>query len=65
MVTDQPVDTATKPTITLQWQIGTKCYGVAPKNAAWQAGPSDVDIMVEPTGPGGNSAQKVRLNYTS
>lgn len=64
MTTDQPVDTATKPTVTLQWAIGTKCYGVAPKNAAWQAGPSDVDIMVEPTGPGGNSAQKVRLNYT-
>ena len=64
MTSDQPIDTASKPTITLQWQIGTKCYGVQPKNAAWVAGASDVDIQVEPNGPGGNSAQKIRLNYT-
>ena len=63
MATDQPIDTTTKPTITLAWQLGTKCYGVQPKNAPWTTGASDVDIQVEPTGPGGNSAQKVRLNY--
>ena len=63
MTTDQPIDTTAKPTITLAWQLGTKCYGVQPKNAPWTTGASDVDIQVEPTGPGGNSAQKVRLNY--
>ena len=61
MTSDAPIDTANPPVMTLQWAIGTKCYGVAPKNIAWAPAPSDFDIQVEPSGPGGNSAQKIRI----
>ena len=61
MMNDAPVDEAAKPQLTLQWAIGAKCYGIAPRNAAWQTGGGDFDIQVEPTGPGGNAAQKVRI----
>ena len=61
MTSDTPIDTANPPVMTLQWAIGTKCYGVAPKNIAWAPAPSDFDIQVEPSGPGGNSAQKIRI----
>ena len=61
MTSDTPIDTANPPVVTLEWAIGTKCYGVAPKNIAWAPAPSDFDIQVEPSGPGGNSAQKIRI----
>ena len=61
MTSDTPIDTANPPVMTLQWAIGTKCYGLAPKNIAWAPAPSDFDIQVEPSGPGGNSAQKIRI----
>ena len=61
MTSDTPIDTANPPVMTLQWAIGTKCYGVAPKNIAWTPGASDFDVQVEPSGPGGNSAQKIRI----
>lgn len=61
MATDTPIDTTLKPYVTLQWAIGTKCFGTPPRNATWTAGPSDFDIQVLPTGPGGNSAQKIRI----
>ena len=61
MTSDAPIDTANPPVMILQWAIGTKCYGVAPKNIAWAPAPSDFDIQVEPSGPGGNSAQKIRI----
>jgi hypothetical protein len=61
MTTDTPIDEAAKPQFILQWSIGSKCYGVPPRNAGWQPGGGDFDIKVEPTGPGGNSAQKVRI----
>lgn len=54
---------ATPPTLTLKWDM-EKCFGVAPRFAAWAAGSTDFDIQVEPTGPGGNAAQKVRVTYT-
>lgn len=60
---DQPVDEAVKPQLVLQWQM-SKCYGVAPRNAVWQPGGGDFDIQVEPSGPGGNAAQKVRVTLS-
>ena len=54
---------ATPPTLTLKWDM-EQCFGVAPRFAAWAAGSTDFDIQVEPTGPGGNAAQKVRVTYT-
>jgi hypothetical protein len=65
MASDKPIDTANPPVMTLKWDIGAKCYEVAPKNVPWAAGPADFDIQVEPTGPGGNSAQKIRITYVS
>jgi hypothetical protein len=65
MASDKPIDATNPPVIILQWAIGAKCYGVAPKNIPWAAGPADFDIQVEPTGPGGNSAQKIRITYVS
>ena len=64
MTSDTPSDTASPPVMILEWAIGSKCYGVAPKNIAWAPGPSDFDIQVEPSGPGGNSAQKIRITLS-
>ncbi|MFM1789756.1 MAG: hypothetical protein RLZZ526_83 [Actinomycetota bacterium] len=61
MTNDTAINEASPPQLILQWSIGSKCYGVAPRNAAWQPGGGDFDIKVEPTGPGGNAAQKVRI----
>jgi hypothetical protein len=61
MTSDTPIDTANPPVMILQWAIGTKCYGVPPKNIAWAPSASDFDIQVEPSGPGGNSSQKIRI----
>ena len=65
MTSDTPIDTANPPVMILQWAIGTKCYGAPPKNIAWAPAPSDFDIQVEPSGPGGNSAQKIRITLVS
>ena len=64
MTSDTPIDTANPPVMILQWAIGSKCYVVPPKNVAWAPGPSDFDIQVEPSGPGGNSAQKIRITLS-
>ncbi len=64
MTSDTPIDTANPSVMILQWAIGAKCYGVPPKNIAWAPGPSDFDIQVEPSGPGGNSAQKIRITLS-
>ena len=61
MANDTAIDETAKPQLVLQWAIGTQCYGKAPRNAAWQTGGGDFDIQVEPTGPGGNAAQKIRI----
>jgi hypothetical protein len=47
--------------MTLTWNIG-KCFG--DKKVTWGAGKLTVDIQVEPTGPGGNSAQKLFLQLS-
>lgn len=62
MTSDQPVNTATKPTMTIRWELG-KCFDA--KSIAWTAGSLTVDIQVEPSGPGGNAAQKLFLTTTS
>ena len=64
MTSDTPSDTANPPVMILQWAIGAKCYGVPPKNIPWAPAPSDFDIQVEPSGPGGNSAQKIRITLS-
>ncbi len=63
MPVDTPSNLSTKPTITLSWAIGS-CFNVPPRNAAWLPGemPGGIDIQVEPSGPGGNSAQKLFIN---
>lgn len=62
MASDTPIDTTNKPTMVIEWEIG-KCFDA--KNIAWSAGQVTVDIQVEPSGPGGNSAQKLFLTTTS
>ncbi len=64
MTSDTPIDTANPSVMILQWAIGAKCYGVPPKNIPWAPAPSDFDIQVEPSGPGGNSAQKIRITLS-
>ena len=64
MTSDTPVDLANPPVMILQWAIGSKCYGVPPKNVVWAPAPSDFDIQVQPSGPGGNSAQKIRITLS-
>jgi hypothetical protein len=64
MTSDSPIDTANPPVMILRWAIGAKCYGVPPKNIAWAPAASDFDIQVEPSGPGGNSAQKIRITLS-
>jgi hypothetical protein len=65
MASDTPINIEKPPTMILKWDIGAKCYDIAPKNIPWSAGPADFDIQVEPSGPGGNSAQKIRITYIS
>lgn len=56
MVADTLVNTSTKPTFTLKWKLGD-CFRA--KSIAWTAGSVTVDIQVQPSGPGGNAAQKL------
>ena len=58
MTSDTPIDTVAKPTMTIRWKIGD-CF--TQKSVAWSVGRLTVDIQVEPSGPGGNSAQKLFL----
>lgn len=58
MSDDTKVDDAAKPKMTLKWRLND-CFRA--RNITWSAGYITVDIQVEPTGPGGNSAQKLWL----
>jgi hypothetical protein len=58
MASDTAINAASKPTITLTWDIG-ECF--SSKSTPWQTGNLTVDIQVEPAGRGGNSAQKLFL----
>lgn len=66
MTTDTAINEAAPPTLRLEWAIGQKCYIESTKSPkpTFSVGFQDFDIQVEPTGPGGNSAQKVRITYT-
>ena len=59
MASDTVLDAGKPTTVLLTWAIGEKCF--TPKNVAWAPGASDFDVQVEPSGPGGNSAQKIRI----
>lgn len=61
MESDTAINTASKPTITLTWDIG-RCF--SSRSTAWQTGDLTVDIQVEPAGRGGNSAQKLFLTLS-
>jgi len=58
---DTEVTTGTAPRMTVTWNLGT-CW--SSKGVSWTTGASDFDIQVTPQGPGGNSAQKVRITRT-
>lgn len=61
MTTDTAVDIATKPLVTITWEIG-RCYSERANGALpWPVGQVSVDIQVEPQGRGGNSAQKIQF----
>jgi hypothetical protein len=66
MTTDTVINETTPPTLRLAWAIGQKCYTESTRSPkpTFSVGAQDFDIQVEPTGPGGNSAQKVRITYT-
>lgn len=58
LTADTLTDKTRPPTLELKWKIG-ECF--SDKGVAWSAGRLTVDIQVEPSGPGGNSAQKLFL----
>jgi hypothetical protein len=59
LTNDQRVDVTVKPMLTVKWKV-KECFGTT---LTWPSagGYLDIDIQVEPTGPGGNSAQKLYL----
>jgi hypothetical protein len=63
MASDTVVDAEKPTTLLLTWAIGQKCYIESTKTPkpTWTPGASDFDVQVEPSGPGGNSAQKIRI----
>jgi hypothetical protein len=63
MASDTVLDAGKPSTVLLTWAIGQKCYTESTKNPkpTWTPGASDFDVQVEPSGPGGNSAQKIRI----
>ena len=63
MASDTVLDAGKPTTVLLTWAIGQKCYTESTKNPkpTWTPGASDFDVQVEPSGPGGNSAQKIRI----
>ena len=61
LTADAEVTVGTPRTMTVAWNFGT-CWSA--RSVAWSTGASDFDIQVTPPGPGGNSAQKVRITRT-
>ena len=63
MASDTVLDTGKPTTLLLTWAIGQRCYTESTKTPkpTWTPGASDFDVQVEPSGPGGNSAQKIRI----
>ena len=63
MASDTALDAGKPTTVLLTWAIGQKCFTESTKTPkpTWTPGASDFDVQVEPSGPGGNSAQKIRI----
>jgi hypothetical protein len=63
MTSDTVLDAGKPTTVLLTWAIGQKCFTESTKTPkpTWTPGASDFDVQVEPSGPGGNSAQKIRI----
>ena len=66
MASDTVLDTGKPTTVLLTWAIGQKCFTESTKTPkpTWTPGASDFDVQVEPSGPGGNSAQKIRITLS-
>lgn len=60
LASDQPIDPENAPVLILKWDL-SQC--LTAKSMAWVPGEYDFDIQVEPAGPGGNSAQKVKVVF--
>ena len=67
MASDTVLDTGKPTTVLLTWAIGQKCFTESTKTPkpTWTPGSSDFDVQLEPSGPGGNSAQKIRITLVS
>jgi hypothetical protein len=65
MTSDTALDAGKPTTVLLTWAIGQKCFTESTKTPkpTWTPGASDFDVQVEPSGPGGNSAQKIRITW--
>lgn len=55
-------DSAATSTLQVSWDLKA-CFTA--KSKSWSTGTVTIDIQVEPSGPGGNSAQKLFLTLTS
>jgi hypothetical protein len=60
LANDQPTNPDDPPMLVLKWDL-SQC--LTAKGMDWVPGTYDFDIQVEPAGPGGNSAQKVKVIF--
>lgn len=60
LANDQPTNTDDPPMLVLKWDL-SQC--LTAKGMDWIPETWDFDIQVEPAGPGGNSAQKVKVIF--
>ena len=60
LANDQPTNPDDPPMLVLKWDL-SQC--LTAKGMDWEPGTWDFDIQVEPAGPGGNSAQKVKVIF--
>ena len=60
LASDQPIDAETPRVLILEWDLSA-C--LAARSFTWRPGTYDFDLQVEPLGPGGNSAQKIRVIF--
>ena len=58
-------DSAATSTLQVSWDLKACFTAKAAQGKSWSTGTVTIDIQVEPSGPGGNSAQKLFLTLTS
>jgi len=58
-------DSAATSTLQVSWDLKACFTAKALQGKSWSTGTVTIDIQVEPSGPGGNSAQKLFLTLTS